>query len=102
MIRIENPKVAKFVAEAVHALVKNRPLVENDGDYESSFREWRVGPLFVSVKWDREQGSAITAYTEPDFFFVSYYPEGDYGLLTLGKSPANGWDFGGGVDDPRY
>jgi hypothetical protein len=104
MIRIENPKIARFVAESLYRLIKNSKPVESDSDYYSSFTAWRVGSLLVTVKYDREAGHVVTAYTDNDFFFASYYPNGDYGLLTIGRSPnmLDGWDFGGGVDDPKY
>jgi len=86
MIRIENTKVCKFVAESLWKLAQHVNPKTVDSDYYSGFKAWKIGGLFVTETYDREAGHAINAYTDKDFFYVSYYDAGECGLLTLGKS----------------
>ena len=97
MIRIENTKICKFVAELLYNLAKGLRPRTVDSDYYSGFKAWKIGGLFVTESYDREAGHAINAYTDKDFFYVSYYAAGECGLLTLGKSRSLD-----AVDDPRY
>lgn len=103
MIRIEDkPQLCKRIAEAFYNLVKDRDPETRDQDPDSSFYAWTIGPVTITSSWTRGAGSSLAVQTDPDVFYVSYDRETKNGLMTIGLNPWTGWDFGGGVDDPRY
>lgn len=101
MIRIENPKVVKFVAERIMKIAQQRGKpIDDDIEGNHVFVGWRLGKIFIC--WTSDFGrKSISAYVDDgpdskwdDLFFISYhYPKFDDelggGLLTFGKSQTN-------------